>query len=303
MINVSMKDMLKAGVHFGHRTRFWNPKMAQYIFGARNSVHIIDLQQTSAMMEEALMKVAEISRNKGKVLFVGTKRAAQKIVEEQAKRCGMPYVNHRWLGGMLTNYKTVRQSIKRYRDLEKMRDDGLFEKMIKKEALQLTRELDKLALCFGGIRDMGGIPDALFILDVNFEKIAIAEANKLRIPVIAVVDTNSSPLNVDYVIPGNDDSMSAIEYYFSTVADVILSERQSHGHDEYIEMVGAEEKSKGRRPRKSANGDDAAAVAKPAPTITAKKSTAKSAAVEATPDVIVAKDADAAASEGEAVPE
>jgi small subunit ribosomal protein S2 len=248
--------------------------MGQYIYGSRNQVHIIDLEQTAAMMQTALEKVAEISRNKGKVLFVGTKRAAQPIVQEQAIRCGMPYVNHRWLGGMLTNYKTVRQSIKRYRDLQKMRDDGLFEKMIKKEALQLQRELDKLALSFDGIKDMGGIPDALFILDVNFENIAIAEANKLRIPVIAVVDTNSNPSNVDYVIPGNDDSMSAIEYYFSTVADVILSERPTHSQSaEYVEMADSDEKSAGRRPRKKAESSEAAP--KLAPTITAKKSPRK----------------------------
>ena len=201
MAQVNMRDLLKAGAHFGHQTRYWNPKMSKFIFGARNKIHIINLEQTVPAMNEALNFIQSLAENKNKILFVGTKRAASKIIKEEAQRSGQPYVNHRWLGGMLTNYKTIRQSIRRYRDLEAQSQDGTFDKLTKKEALERTREMDKLERSIGGIKDMGGLPDALFVIDVDHERIAIKEANKLGIPVIGVVDTNSDPDGVDYVIP------------------------------------------------------------------------------------------------------
>lgn len=224
-MTVSMRDMLQAGVHFGHQTRFWNPKMSPYIFGSRNKIHIINLEKTLPLFEQAINYIGGLAAKRCKILFVGTKRAAQDIMKEQAIRCGMPYVNHRWLGGMLTNYRTVRQSIKRLKELETMSQDGTFNKLIKKEALELSRELVKLERSLGGIKDMGSLPDALFVIDVGHEKIAIAEAKRLGIPVIGVVDTNHSPDNIDYMIPGNDDSSRAIQLYTSTVADAILAGR------------------------------------------------------------------------------
>ncbi len=220
-----MRDMLEAGVHFGHQTRFWNPKMGAYIFGSRNKIHIINLEKTLPLFEDAINFIGGMASKRSKVLFVGTKRAAQDIIKEQAIRCGMPYVNHRWLGGMLTNYRTVRQSIKRLKELETMSQDGTFNRLIKKEALDLSRELAKLERSLGGIKDMGSLPDALFVIDVGHEKIAIAEAKRLGIPVIGVVDTNHSPDNIDYMIPGNDDSSRAISLYTTTVADAILAGR------------------------------------------------------------------------------
>ncbi len=220
-----MRQMLEAGVHFGHQTRYWNPKMGTYIFGSRNKIHIINLEKTLPLFEQALNFIGGHAAKRGKILFVGTKRAAQELIKEQATRCGMPYVNHRWLGGMLTNYRTVRQSIKRLKDLETMSQDGTFNKLIKKEALERTRELAKLERSLGGIKDMGTLPDALFIIDVGHEKIAVAEAKRLGIPVIGVVDTNHSPDNIDYMIPGNDDSSRAIQLYTSAVADAILAGR------------------------------------------------------------------------------
>ncbi len=225
-MKVSMRELLEAGAHFGHRTRSWNPKMAPYIFGARNQIHIINLEKTLPMMHDVLNYVSRLAGNKAKILFVGTKRAAQEGVRMHAARCGMPYVDHRWLGGMLTNYKTVRQSIIRLKDLKEMREKGLFNGMIKKEALMLTRELDKLEKSLGGIQDMAGLPDALFVIDVGFEKIAVEEARRLKIPVIGIVDTNNSPDNIDYMIPGNDDSMRAIEIYLRSIADTILEAKQ-----------------------------------------------------------------------------
>lgn len=222
---ISMRQMLEAGVHFGHQTRYWNPKMGNYIFGSRNKIHIINLEKTLPLFEQALNFIGGHAAKRGKILFVGTKRAAQEIIKEQAIRCGMPYVNHRWLGGMLTNYRTVRQSIKRLKELETMSQDGTFNKLIKKEALELSRELAKLERSLGGIKDMGSLPDALFIIDVGHEKIAVAEAKRLGIPVIGVVDTNHSPDNIDYMIPGNDDSSRAIQLYTSAVADAILAGR------------------------------------------------------------------------------
>lgn len=222
MPTVSMREMLQAGVHFGHQTRYWNPKMAPYIFGARNKIHIINLEQTVPAFHEAMDVVKKMAAQKKKVLFVGTKRAAQKSIEEHAQRAGMPYVNHRWLGGMLTNYKTIRVSIRRYRDLEAQSKDGTFDKLTKKEALMRTRTMEKLERSIGGIKDMGGLPDALFVVDVEHESIAILEAKKLGIPVIAVVDTNSDPDGVDYVIPGNDDAIRAVKLYVTAMADACL---------------------------------------------------------------------------------
>ncbi|WP_040482215.1 30S ribosomal protein S2 [Luminiphilus syltensis] len=246
MSQVSMRDLLQAGAHFGHQTRFWNPKMDQYIFGARNKIHIINLEHTVPAFNDALNHVKKLAGNKNQILFVGTKRAAGKIIEENATRCGMPYVSHRWLGGMLTNYKTIRSSIKRYRDLEEQEKDGTLEKLTKKEALMRTRTKDKLERSIGGIKDMGGLPDALFVIDVDHERIAITEANKLGIPVIGIVDTNSNPDGVDYVIPGNDDAIRAIKLYVKAVADAVIEGKGESGEaapvvDEFVEVSEAEE--------------------------------------------------------------
>jgi small subunit ribosomal protein S2 len=235
-----MRDLLQAGAHFGHQTRYWNPKMDQYIFGARNKIHIINLEHTVPAFNEALDLVKRLAGNKNKILFVGTKRAAGKIIREQAERAGMPYVSHRWLGGMLTNYKTIRASIKRLRDLEAQQADGTFDKLTKKEALMRTRDMEKLERSIGGIKDMGGLPDALFVVDVDHERIAITEANKLGIPVIGIVDTNSNPDGVDYIIPGNDDAIRAIKLYVTAVADASLLGKVESGEtvsakDEFVE--------------------------------------------------------------------
>ena len=239
-MSVSMRDMLAAGVHFGHQTRFWNPKMAPYIFGARNKIHIINLEHTLPAFNEALGEIRNMARKGNKILFVGTKRAAAKVVAEQATRVGQPFVDQRWLGGMLTNYKTIRQSIRRLQDLEQQAGDGTFEMLTKKEALQKTRMMDKLQGSLGGIKDMGGLPDAMFVIDVMHEHIAISEANKLGIPVFGIVDTNSDPDGVDYVIPGNDDAIRAIRLYVAAVADAI-AEGQSQASlrvdpDEFVEV-------------------------------------------------------------------
>lgn len=242
MPTVSMREMLQSGAHFGHQTRYWNPKMKPYIFGVCNKIHIIDLGKTVPTLNKALDIVMRMASQKKKILFVGTKRAAQKIIREQAERVGQPYVNHRWLGGMLTNYKTIRASIKKFRELDAQSQDGTFDKLTKKEALMRSREKDKLELSIGGIKDMGGLPDALFVVDVEHERIAINEANKLGIPVIAVVDTNSDPSGVDYVIPGNDDAIRAIKLYVSAVADACAegvaatSELTSKSEDEFVEI-------------------------------------------------------------------
>ncbi|PKM31193.1 MAG: 30S ribosomal protein S2 [Gammaproteobacteria bacterium HGW-Gammaproteobacteria-11] len=245
MTQVSMRDMLKAGAHFGHQTRYWNPKMGKFIFGARNKIHIINLEKTMPMFHDALSFVEKLASGKNKLLFVGTKRAASKIIAEEATRAGMPYVDHRWLGGMLTNYKTIRQSIKRLRDLEVQAQDGTFTKLTKKEALMRTRDLEKLDRSLGGIKDMGGLPDALFVIDVEHERIAITEANKLGIPVIGIVDTNSSPEGVDFVIPGNDDAIRAIKLYAAAMADAVLSGKNNGGVDEFVEEAPAAEASEG----------------------------------------------------------
>jgi len=237
---VTMRQMLEAGVHFGHQTRFWNPKMAPFIFGHRNKIHIINLEKTVTLFAEAEAFVRKLSAKKGTILFVATKRQARDILQEEAVRAGSPFVNHRWLGGMLTNYKTVQQSIKRLRDLEQMTLDGTNEKISKKEALMMKRELEKLDRSLGGIKDMPSLPAALFVIDVGYQKGAIVEAQKLGIPIIGVVDTNNSPLGVDYIIPGNDDSTQAIRLYARGIADAIL-EGRAQALNELVEQVAATE--------------------------------------------------------------
>ncbi len=240
MPNISMRQMLEAGVHFGHQTRYWNPMMAPYIFGERNKIHIINLENTLPMYNDALNFIGKMVARRGTVLFVGTKRSAQEAVKQAATQCGMPYVNRRWLGGMLTNYKTVKSSIKRLKDLEIEANDGTWNKLSKKEALVRSRELEKLERSLGGIKNMGSLPDALFIVDVGHEKIAVKEANKLGIPVIGIVDTNNSPLGIDYVVPGNDDAIRAISLYANGLADAVLEGKQASlqiREDEFVEVV------------------------------------------------------------------
>ncbi|MGB1800828.1 MAG: 30S ribosomal protein S2 [Gammaproteobacteria bacterium] len=230
MSNVTMREMLEAGVHFGHQTRYWNPSMAPFLFGQRNKIHIINLEKSLPLYEDAMNFVGKMAARRGNILFVGTKRAAQPIIEAEATRCGMPYVNRRWLGGLLTNFKTVKGSINRLKEIETMQTDGSFERINKKEQLMLVRELDKLKANLSGIKDMKGIPDAIFIIDVGYENIAVSEAVKLGIPVIGVVDSNNSPKGVDYVIPGNDDAIRSISLYAKGVADAILDSKQSVAH-------------------------------------------------------------------------
>ncbi len=242
-MSVTMRQMLEAGVHFGHQTRYWNPKMAPFIFGHRNRIHIINLERTLALYQDATKFVRQLSANRGAVLFVGTKRQAREIVREEAQRCTMPYVDHRWLGGMLTNFKTVKQSIKRLKEMEQMAQDGTLERLSKKEALGIQRDMDKLMRSLGGIKELNGLPDALFVIDVGYQKGAIAEANKLGIPVVGVVDTNHSPQGIDYVIPGNDDSSRAIRLYARGIADAVLEGRNqaveevvTASRDEFVEV-------------------------------------------------------------------
>jgi small subunit ribosomal protein S2 len=244
MSKVTIKDLLKAGIHFGHQARYWNPQMAPYIFGVRNKIHIINLEKTLPLLEEAMSFMGGIAAKKGKVLFVGTKFTARDLVKAAAERCGMPYVNHRWLGGMLTNYKTIRHSIKRLKELEEKFEKNAFGNLTKKEILNLTRERNKLDRSLGGIKQMKGLPEALFVIDVGHEKIAIKEANKLKIPVIGVVDTNDSPKEIDYIIPGNDDAIRAIELYLNVAVDNISNAKIGGGFefsgnkitDEFIEV-------------------------------------------------------------------
>ena len=239
-MTVSMKDMLRAGVHFGHQCRYWNPKMDPYIFGSRNKIHIINLEHTVPALNSALEEVSYLAEKKRKILFVGTKRAAGKIIKQEAERAGMPYVNHRWLGGMLTNYKTIRGSIKKLKDLEQQELDGTLSRMSKKEALMRTRSKEKLERSIGGIKDMGGLPDAIFVVDVDHERIAVTEANNLKIPVIGIVDTNSNPDGVTTVIPGNDDAIRAIQLYVEAIADACVEGREKNGPagetSEFIEI-------------------------------------------------------------------
>ena len=235
-----MREMLEAGVHFGHQTRYWNPKMAPYIFGARSNIHIINLEKTLPLFNDAVNFLGRMAANGGRIMFVGTKRSARQVVAEAAKSCDMPYVNHRWLGGMLTNFKTVKQSIKRLRDLEAQAEQGKFERLSKKEVILIKREMEKLERSLGGIKEMPSLPDALFVIDVGHEKIAIQEAQKLGIPVVGVVDTNNSPLGVDYVIPGNDDAIRAIDLYVSSIAAAVNEARASLGaaraQEEFVEV-------------------------------------------------------------------
>jgi len=246
MSDVSMRQMLEAGVHFGHQTRFWHPKMAPYIFGERNKIHIINLERSLPLLDEAVDFIGRVAAKRGKMLFVGTKRAAQDAITREAQRCSMPYVSRRWLGGMLTNFKTVKQSINRLRDIEEIIESGGLERMSKKEALRVRRELEKLNLGLGGIKDMDGIPDAIFIVDVGHERIAVAEAIKLNVPIVAVVDTNHSPEGIDYVIPGNDDAIRSIDLYAKAVSNAILdsrltmSEETEGAPDEFVEIDESE---------------------------------------------------------------
>ena len=240
MPDVTMRQMLEAGVHFGHQTRYWNPKMAPFIFGARGKIHIINLEKTLPLLNDSMSFLSKLAAIRGTIMFVGTKRAASAAIEEEARRCGMPFVSHRWLGGMLTNYRTIRASVKRLKQLEGMSEDGSIDHLVKKEVLQLTRERDKLERSLGGVKDMKGLPDALFIVDVSHEEIAVKEAQKLGIPIIAIVDTNCSPDGIDYVIPGNDDAIRSIRLYTQLAANAVLEGRASapkvEADDEFIEL-------------------------------------------------------------------
>ncbi|MGR8920808.1 MAG: 30S ribosomal protein S2 [Gammaproteobacteria bacterium] len=285
MSDISMRQMLEAGVHFGHQTRYWHPKMAPYIFGERNKIHIINLEQTLPLFNEAINFIGRVAAKRGKVLFVGTKRSAQECVTEQAQRCGMPYVSRRWLGGTLTNFKTVKQSIRRLKDLEEMIEQGGLERMSKKEGLTTRRELEKLNRGLGGIKDMDGLPDALFVVDVGHERIAVSEANKLGIPVVAVVDTNNSPDGVDYVIPGNDDAIRSIRLYVQAVADAVADARltvadvATGAGDDFVELNEEVAPLLGDEAAASADADAApAAAAAEAPAEPAVEATAEPAA-------------------------
>ncbi|MEM7611695.1 MAG: 30S ribosomal protein S2 [Pseudomonadota bacterium] len=274
MADVTMRQMLEAGVHFGHQTRYWNPKMAPYIFGDRNKIHIVNLERTLPLFRDALGYISKLSSDGGNIMFVGTKRSARDTIGKEAARAGMPYVNYRWLGGMLTNFKTIRQSIKRLKDLEAMHEGDVIESLTKKEVLNLTREQEKLERSLGGIKDMSSLPDALFVVDVGHEKIAIDEARKLGIPVVAVVDTNCAPDGIDYVIPGNDDAMRAIGLYATAVADAVLEGRAMApeavlGDDDFVELdeegnVRKSAPAAKKAPRKKAPAKKAAEPAKEA---------------------------------------
>jgi small subunit ribosomal protein S2 len=242
-MSVTMRQMLEAGVHFGHQTRYWNPKMAEYIFGQRNKIHIVNLEKTMQNYQDAMKYLRQLAANRGTVLFVGTKRQAREIVADEAKRCAMPYVDHRWLGGMLTNFKTIRTSIKRLHELDRMATDGTFEKMSKKEVSRLSRERTRLEFAFSGIKEMPGVPSLVFVIDTKKEKIAIAEANRLAVPIVGVVDTNCDPTVVNYPIPGNDDAIRAIRLFTRMVADTILETRAValEGADQETVSFGGEE--------------------------------------------------------------
>ena len=300
MADVTMRQMLEAGVHFGHQTRYWNPKMAPYIFGERNKIHIINLEKSLPMARDAYAFIKAVISDGGTALFVGTKRAARDAIRLQAERCEMPYVSYRWLGGMLTNYKTIRQSVKRLKDLEQMAEEGGFEGLTKKEILGLRREQDKLERSLGGIKNMGALPDVLFVVDVEHEDIAVREARKLGIPVVAVVDTNCSPDLVDYVIPGNDDAMQAIALYATVVADAVLDGKASLpevalGDDEFVELDEQGRPKKNQRKKKKV----AKKPARKAPAKTKSAALASSAekAKDAAADADAPKPEDAAPAE------
>lgn len=263
MTDVSMRQMLEAGVHFGHQTRYWNPKMGPYIFGARNNIHIINLEHTVPMFRKAANFISSLAANGGKVLFVGTKRSAGESVKTQAIRCGMPHVSHRWLGGTLTNFKTIKQSIKRLEELDAMEEDGTFTRLTKKEVLERRREREKLERSLGGVKSMASLPDAIFVIDVGHEKIAVHEANKLGIPVVGIVDTNSSPDGVQYMVPGNDDAMRAAELYSIAIADAVIAGQSAIpalpvGEDDFVELDAD------GRPRANPDGKRAGAARRPA---------------------------------------
>ena len=301
MPSVSMRQMLEAGVHFGHQTRFWNPKMAEYIFGERNKIHIINLEKAQPLFAEAAHFIKGVVSDGGTVLFVGTKRSAREPIQKEATRCGMPFVNQRWLGGMLTNFKTVRQSIKRLADLVEMKANGSLDKRGKKEGTMLRREMEKLERSLGGIKDMESLPDAIFVIDVGHENIAIHEANKLGIPVVAIVDTNCSPEGVDYLVPGNDDAMRAIHLYAGGIADAVLEGRESSpmlavGEDEFVELDEQgnpkPKAARGRGPKKEApvrgrRPGGAAAPARRRPPVTASVAPAAADAEEEGAEIVV----------------
>ena len=280
MAKVTMRQMLEAGVHFGHQTRYWNPKMAPYIFGERSKIHIINLEKTLPLFNDSINFISRLAAKKGTILFVGTKRAARETVREQASRCGMPFVDQRWMGGMLTNFKTVKQSIRRLKDLEAMFAEGRHERVNKKEALGLSREMEKLEKNLGGIKNMNGLPDALFVIDVGFEKIAVSEARKLGIPVIGIIDTNNSPDAVDYIIPGNDDAIRSIRLYVEAMADAVLEGRASSldavssDSDDFVEV------------------DDSGELAAAPKKATAKKKAAKKVSVKKKARTVAADSAD-----------
>lgn len=287
MPDVTMRQMLEAGVHFGHQTRYWNPKMEPYIFGARGKIHIINLERTLPLLKESLDYLSRVASKRGTVLFVGTKRAAGQAIAEEAARCGMPYVSHRWLGGMLTNFRTIRQSINRLKELEAMETDGSFERLVKKEVLELTRERDRLEQSLGGIKNMNSLPDAMFVIDIGHEDIAVAEARKLGIPVVAVVDTNHNPESVDYVIPGNDDAIRSVRLYAQLAADAILEGKASTptvqgDENEFVELDAdgnpVESTRSAPAGKKTAGKKTARKVAKKTAKKAAKKTAKKAAA-------------------------
>lgn len=300
-MNINMRDMLAAGVHFGHRTRYWNPKMAPFIFGARNKIHIINLERTVPAFEQALVEIRSMSTLGKKILFVGTKRAAAKVIREQAARVEMPFIDQRWLGGMLTNYKTIRQSIERLKELEQQAEDGTLDKLTKKEALHKRRLMGKLERSLGGIKEMGGLPDAVFVIDVQHERIAVTEAQKLGIPVFAIVDTNSDPDGIDYVIPGNDDAIRAIRLYVTAVADAIAEGRENAGGavrlDEFLEVDEGASSTAAAEPSAAATEAPAASIEAPAadeaPAATAAPTADPAAANEAADSVAATSDAPA----------
>jgi small subunit ribosomal protein S2 len=307
MANVTMRQMLEAGVHFGHQTRYWNPKMAPFIFGERGKIHIVNLEKTLPLFNDAMNYISSLVANGGSILFVGTKRSAQAAVREQAERCGMPYVNHRWLGGMLTNYKTVHQSINRLKSLESMEEDGSFDRLSKKEGLMLRREQGKLDRSLGGIKNMNGIPDAMFIVDVGYEKIAVSEAVTLGIPVIGVVDTNNSIEGVDYIIPGNDDAIRAIKLYVEAAADAVETGKLSIANiatgsdDEFVEFdeKGTAQKKAKKATARKTTAKKVTAKHKAAPRKSADSKTAAAEAVDSA-ESAPAETADAAVTANEA---
>jgi len=277
MANVTMRQMLEAGVHFGHQTRYWNPKMAPYIFGARGKIHIINLEKSLPLLNDAMNFISKLAAKRGTIMFVGTKRAASVPIQEAASRCGMPYVSHRWLGGMLTNFRTIKASVKRLKELEEMSANNAFDHLVKKEVLQLTREKTKLEKSLGGIKEMKGLPDALFVIDVSHEDIAVKEANSLGIPVIAIVDTNCSPDSIEYMIPGNDDAIRSIRLYVQLAAEAVLEGRASAPQveidDEFVELDEEGNPIKHKAPKASADSH-APAKKKVSKKVTARSVTA-----------------------------